>query len=149
MHFIGKNMLETILSDSQEMHISLPQSKVTIQNQIVLIINLYLIMILKMFTFSHTIKSVYVNCKYLIIHIVSIAVFAWEAYEHGTDVHLQADPTKLELLAQEVQKRKEDFKSTAKDSILSKYGGEEHLQAPPKQLLLAQTVGISFLNLSY
>lgn len=66
-------------------------------------------------------------------------VFAWEAYEHGTDVHLQADPTKLELLAQEVQKRKEDFKSTAKDSILSKYGGEEHLQAPPKQLLLAQT----------
>lgn len=47
MHFIGKNMLETILSDSQEMHISLPQSKVTIQNQIVLIINLYLIMILK------------------------------------------------------------------------------------------------------
>lgn len=47
MHFIGKNMLETILSDSQEMHISLPQSKVTIQNQIVLIINLYLIMIFK------------------------------------------------------------------------------------------------------
>lgn len=102
-----------------------------------------------MFTFSHTIKSVYGNCKYLIIHIVSIAVFAWEAYEHGTDVHLQADPTKLELLAQEVQKRKEDFKSTAKDSILSKYGGEEHLQAPPKQLLLAQTVGIVFFTLSY
>lgn len=45
MHFIGKNMLETILSDSQEMHISLPQNKVTSQNQIVLIINLYLIMI--------------------------------------------------------------------------------------------------------
>lgn len=66
-------------------------------------------------------------------------VFAWEAYKHGTDVHLQADPTKLELLAMEVKKRKEDFKSTAKDSILSKYGGEEHLQAPPKQLLLAQT----------
>lgn len=35
MHFIGKNMLETILSDSQEMRISLPQSKVTSQNQIV------------------------------------------------------------------------------------------------------------------
>ncbi|XP_048746628.1 pre-mRNA-splicing factor SLU7-like [Ostrea edulis] len=66
-------------------------------------------------------------------------VFAWEAYEHGTDVHLQADPTKLELLSKEVRKRKEDFKSSAKDSILDKYGGEEHLQAPPKQLLLAQT----------
>lgn len=73
-------------------------------------------------------------------------MFAWEAYEHGTDVHLQADPTKLELLAMEVKKRKEDFKSTAKDSILSKYGGEEHLQAPPKQLLLAQTVRIVFLT---
>lgn len=69
MHFIGKNMLETILSDSQEMHISLPQSKVTSQNQIVLILNLYLILILKMCTFSHTIKSVYGNCKYLIIQL--------------------------------------------------------------------------------
>jgi pre-mRNA-processing factor SLU7 len=55
-------------------------------------------------------------------------------------VHLQADPTKLELLSKEVEKRKEDFKSSAKDSILDKYGGAEHLQAPPKQLLLAQTV---------
>jgi pre-mRNA-processing factor SLU7 len=37
-------------------------------------------------------------------------------------VHLQADPTKLELLSKEVEKRKEDFKSSAKDSILDKYG---------------------------
>lgn len=66
-------------------------------------------------------------------------MFAWEAYEHGTDVHLQADPTKLELLSREVQKRKEDTKVQAKNSILEKYGGEEHLEAPPKQLLLAQT----------
>ena len=67
-------------------------------------------------------------------------MFAWEAYEHGTDIQLQADPTKLELLSKEVQKRKEDTKTSAKDSILKKYGGEEHLQAPPKQLLMAQTV---------
>lgn len=66
-------------------------------------------------------------------------VFAWEAYEHGTDVHLQADPTKLELLAREVEKRKDEKKVTAKSSIIEKYGGEEHLEAPPKQLLLAQT----------
>ncbi|KAK3095747.1 hypothetical protein FSP39_018488 [Pinctada imbricata] len=66
-------------------------------------------------------------------------VFAWNAYERGTEVHLQADPTKLELLSKEVDKRKENFKTSAKDSILDKYGGEEHLQAPPKQLLLAQT----------
>ncbi|KAH3706704.1 hypothetical protein DPMN_066092 [Dreissena polymorpha] len=66
-------------------------------------------------------------------------VFAWDAYEHGADVHLQADPTKLMLLAKEVQQRKQDTKVEAKNSILEKYGGEEHLDAPPKQLLMAQT----------
>lgn len=68
------------------------------------------------------------------------AVFAWEAYEHGADVHAQADPTKLALLANEVKDRKEATKVEQKNSILEKYGGEEHLEAPPKQLLLAQTV---------
>ncbi|GFS13096.1 pre-mRNA-splicing factor SLU7 [Elysia marginata] len=66
-------------------------------------------------------------------------LFAWEAYERGTDIHLQADPTKLELLHKEFERRKGDFKQSAKDSILEKYGGQEHLNAPPKQLLLAQT----------
>ncbi|XP_052773363.1 pre-mRNA-splicing factor SLU7-like [Mya arenaria] len=66
-------------------------------------------------------------------------MFAWDAYEHGADVHLQADPTKLALLSREVKKRKEDTKTDAKQSILDRYGGEEHLEAPPKQLLLAQT----------
>jgi len=68
------------------------------------------------------------------------AVFAWEAYEKGTDAHVQADPTKLELLAREYNKRKDTFIETKKESILNKYGGEEHLDALPKQLLLAQTV---------
>ncbi|KAI4458225.1 step ii splicing factor slu7 [Holotrichia oblita] len=54
----------------------------------------------------------------------SAQLFAWEAYEKGVDVHLLAEPTKLELLQKEYDK---------------KYGGEEHLQAPPKSLLLAQT----------
>jgi len=66
-------------------------------------------------------------------------MFAWEAFERGNEIHLQADPTKLELLHHEFEKRKGDFKQTAKDSILGKYGGEEHLEAPPRQLLLAQT----------
>ena len=70
-------------------------------------------------------------------------MFAWEAYEEGADVHLQADPTKLAALSKEHTKRKSDFKSKAKDSILEKYGGEEHLDAPPKQLLMAQTVSYS------
>ncbi|KAL8578508.1 hypothetical protein ACOMHN_028780 [Nucella lapillus] len=66
-------------------------------------------------------------------------LFAWEAYEKGTDVHLQADPTKLELLSKEFHSRRDQFKQSAKDSVLDHYGGQEHLEAPPKQLLLAQT----------
>lgn len=66
-------------------------------------------------------------------------MFAWEAYEKGVDVHLLAEPTKLELLHQEFDKRKDNFKMTVKEGILEKYGGSEHLDAPPKELLLAQT----------
>lgn len=66
-------------------------------------------------------------------------LFAWEAHGKGVDVHLLAEPTKLELLQHEYEKKKEEFKSKTKDEVLNKYGGEEHLQAPPKSLLLAQT----------
>lgn len=71
------------------------------------------------------------------LHLVT--VFAWEAYERGSEVHLQADPTKLELLHKSFKVKKEDFKEKQRDSILEKYGGEEHLNAPPRELLLAQT----------
>lgn len=50
-----------------------------------------------------------------------------------------AEPTKLELLQKEYDKKKDQFKSQVHQSILERYGGEEHLQAPPKTLLLAQT----------
>ena len=66
-------------------------------------------------------------------------VFAWEAYEHGTDIHPLADPTKLEMMHKEFKVKKEDFKSEQQQSVLEKYGGGEHLDAPPKELLLAQT----------
>ncbi|XP_028151594.2 pre-mRNA-splicing factor Slu7 [Diabrotica virgifera virgifera] len=66
-------------------------------------------------------------------------LFAWEAYEKGVDVHLLAEPTKLELLKKEYEKKKEQVKSTIQGSVLDKYGGQEHLEAPPKSLLLAQS----------
>nr|CAI5843977.1 unnamed protein product [Callosobruchus analis] len=66
-------------------------------------------------------------------------LFAWEAHEKGVDVHLLAEPTKLELLKKEYQKKKEQIKSTIQQNVLERYGGEEHLKAPPKSLLLAQT----------
>ncbi|XP_033122450.1 pre-mRNA-splicing factor SLU7-like [Anneissia japonica] len=66
-------------------------------------------------------------------------LFAWEATDKGTDIHLQADPTKLELLNREFEVKAEDFKKGQKNSILDKYGGQEHLEAPPRELLMAQT----------
>ena len=66
-------------------------------------------------------------------------MFAWEAYEHGTDIHPLADPTKLEIMHKEFQVNKGDFQSEQKQSVLEHYGGEEHLEAPPRELLLAQT----------
>jgi pre-mRNA-processing factor SLU7 len=66
-------------------------------------------------------------------------MFAWEAYEHGSDIHPLADPTKLELMHSEFKNKKENFKGEQKKGILERYGGEEHLDAPPKALLLAQT----------
>ena len=67
-------------------------------------------------------------------------VFAWEAYEHGTDIHPLADPTKLEVMNKEFRVKKESFKGEQQQSILERYGGEEHLETLPKELLLAQTV---------
>eukprot|EP00731_Ephydatia_muelleri_P020379 Em0013g106a len=66
-------------------------------------------------------------------------MFAWEAFEHGADLHPQADPTKLELMKKEFEDKKSSFKGEIQQGILQKYGGEEHLDAPPKELLLAQT----------
>lgn len=66
-------------------------------------------------------------------------LFAWEAYEKGVDVHLLAEPTKLELLKKEYEEKKDGFKQRVQEKVLEKYGGEEHLKVPPKELLLAQT----------
>ena len=47
-------------------------------------------------------------------------MFAWEAYEHGTDVHTLADPTKLELMHKQFKDKKKNFKSDQQQSILEK-----------------------------
>ncbi|KAJ3410420.1 mRNA splicing protein [Chytridiales sp. JEL 0842] len=71
--------------------------------------------------------------------MAKLQLFAWSAAERAQDVHLQANPTQGELLFKEFQKKKEKKSETHKDSILDRYGGAEHLQAPAKELLLAQT----------
>lgn len=60
------------------------------------------------------------SCSLSMTMFSSFAVFAWEAYEKGSEVHLQADPTKLEVLCKSFKERKEDFKEDQKKSILEK-----------------------------
>ncbi|KAJ3103819.1 mRNA splicing protein [Phlyctochytrium planicorne] len=72
-------------------------------------------------------------------NLAKLQVFAWSASDRGKDVHLNANPTQGELLFKEYQKKKEAVTETQKGSILQKYGGDEYLKAPPKELLLAQT----------
>ncbi|XP_034829257.1 pre-mRNA-splicing factor Slu7 [Maniola hyperantus] len=66
-------------------------------------------------------------------------MFAWEAHCKGLDVHLLAEPTKLQMLQRQYEEKKDQFKTQVKQSVLDKYGGEEHLRAPPRELLLAQS----------
>merc|ERR1712141_699655 len=67
-------------------------------------------------------------------------MFAWEAGAKGLDVHALAEPTKLEALKKEYVQKKVTLKEKAKNSILEKYGGEEHLNnAPPRELIYAQS----------
>ncbi|KAM7540997.1 hypothetical protein Aperf_G00000028068 [Anoplocephala perfoliata] len=66
-------------------------------------------------------------------------VFAWEMQNKlGLDLHLQADPTRLELLAKKVSMAKEEAHSAIREEVLERYGGREHLEAPPRDLLLGQ-----------
>ena len=66
-------------------------------------------------------------------------LFAWESTSRGEEIHAQADPTIAEIRHRQHQEQKDNFKETTSKSILDKYGGQEHLQAPPKELLMAQT----------
>lgn len=73
------------------------------------------------------------------INHAKVQLFAWEAHEKGVDVHPLGEPTKLEILRKQYDEKKEEFKKKGQLDILDKYGGEEHLNAPTKELLLAQT----------
>ena len=61
--------------------------------------------------------------------VAQAQLFSWEIAEKGIDLHLQAEPTKAELVHREFDLKKEDIKESIKESILQKYGGKEHLQS--------------------
>jgi hypothetical protein len=51
-------------------------------------------------------------------------VFAWAARSKGIDVHSLAEPTRLESLKREFEKQKGEKKSSVRNELLEKYGGE-------------------------
>ncbi|TMW61099.1 hypothetical protein Poli38472_013562 [Pythium oligandrum] len=71
--------------------------------------------------------------------LATTQLFAWEAYAKGADIHPQATPSQAEFLRKQFEERKAALEREKSKKILDKYGGQEHLQAPPKELLLAQT----------
>lgn len=71
--------------------------------------------------------------------MAKVQMFAWQASERGNEVHLQANPTQVAILHKEYESKKDQVRDTTQKSILEKYGGEEYLEAPPKELLLAQS----------
>jgi pre-mRNA-processing factor SLU7 len=71
--------------------------------------------------------------------VQELQLFAWQSEARGNDIHLNANPTQGQLLHQAYRETKEELRDTSKVSVLAKYGGEEHLAKPPKELLLGQT----------
>lgn len=73
------------------------------------------------------------------LDVLEVQKFSWQASERGIDVHLQAEPTKAEILHKEFREKSGEIKESVKDKILAKYGGAEYLEAPPPELIFAQT----------
>lgn len=66
-------------------------------------------------------------------------VHAWEAFDKGHDMHMQAAPSQAELLYKNYKVSKEKLKSQTKDSIMDKYGNAAAEEVLPKELLLGQS----------
>ena len=73
------------------------------------------------------------------IHHHSFHINRWQAEDRGQNVHLNANPTQAALVHKEFLQRKEEHKGTSAQSMLEKYGGAEHLQKMPRELLGGQT----------
>ena len=71
--------------------------------------------------------------------LAALQLYELDAYEKGQNLHLQADPTTLEMMNKIYKDKKANLKSSKVNKVLEKYGGQEHLQQPPAELLFAQT----------
>ena len=67
-------------------------------------------------------------------------MYVWEANEKGNDeVHMQTNPSQAELMYKQYQEKKKELKSQKAHDVFSKYGGNEHMNTIPKELLYSQS----------
>lgn len=66
-------------------------------------------------------------------------IHAWEAFDKGHDVHMQAAPSQAELLYKNFKINKDKLKLQTKDTIMEKYGNAATEEVLPRELLLGQS----------
>jgi len=74
--------------------------------------------------------------------IRKMQMFVWEASQRSAEpgeIVIEANPSAAELMYKKYLENKEKIKEDKKQAILDKYGGVEHLEAPPQELLLNQS----------
>jgi len=64
---------------------------------------------------------------------------AWEAFEKGQDIHMQAAPSQAELLYKSFKIKKEKLKSETKEKIMEKYGNAASEEPLPRELLFGHS----------
>ena len=65
------------------------------------------------------------------VKLAETQLFAWDAEKQlGVEgvVHMQADPSKAELMRKKVESRGKDMKEMKRQAVLDRYGGEEYLE---------------------
>lgn len=66
-------------------------------------------------------------------------VFAWQAADKGIDIHMQALPTKTEIVQKEFEIKKNEYNDRIAKYITQKYGEPEKQAKPVKELQLEQS----------
>jgi pre-mRNA-processing factor SLU7 len=61
-----------------------------------------------------------------------------EAYEKGQDLHMESMPTQADKVHRDFKVKKEKLLSERQQEMLEQYGGAEHINQVPKELLLAE-----------
>lgn len=71
--------------------------------------------------------------------LAALQMYELEAFDKGQNMQMNADPTTVEMMNRIYREKKAKLKDTRSNKILDKYGGQQHLEPPPKELLFAQT----------